>query len=70
MTNAFRVLSVAFVPIAANAPMAIGLYWLSSAWYSVVQNVAFKIPYVRTALKMPLINKMKKPAIGDKDQLQ
>ncbi|KAL7313245.1 hypothetical protein PS15m_007012 [Mucor circinelloides] len=60
MTNAFRVLSVAFVPIAANAPMAIGLYWFSSAWYSVVQNIAFKIPRVRTALKMPLLNIAKK----------
>ncbi|KAG2231991.1 ribosomal L38e protein family-domain-containing protein [Thamnidium elegans] len=44
MTNSFRVLSVAFVPIAANAPMSIGLYWFASAWYSVVQNVVFKIP--------------------------
>lgn len=60
MTNAFRVLSVAFVPIAANAPMAIGLYWFSSAWYSVAQNIAFKIPRVRTALKMPLLNVPKK----------
>lgn len=59
MTNSFRVLSVAFVPIAANAPMSIGLYWFSSAWYSVVQNIAFKIPAVRTALKMPLLNKKK-----------
>jgi inner membrane protein COX18 len=66
MTNAFRVLSVAFVPIAANAPMAIGLYWLSSAWYSVAQNIAFKIPYVRTALKMPLINKKKKTTLDGK----
>ncbi|CAO3607892.1 unnamed protein product [Mucor hiemalis] len=59
MTNAFRVLSIAFIPIAANAPMSIGLYWFYSAWYSVAQNIAFKIPTVRTALKMPLINKKK-----------
>jgi inner membrane protein COX18 len=55
MTNFFRLLSIAFVPIAANTPMSIGLYWLTSAWYSVVQNIAFKIPTVRTALKLPLI---------------
>lgn len=39
--------------------MSIGMYWLSSAWYSVAQNIAFKIPKVRKALKMPLINKKK-----------
>lgn len=60
MTNTFRVLSVAFVPIAANAPMAIGLYWLTSAWYSVTQNLAFKIPAVRRALKLPPIPSKKK----------
>jgi inner membrane protein COX18 len=52
-TNAFRLLSIAFIPIAAQAPMAIGLYWMTSAWYSVAQNIAFKIPRVRSALKMP-----------------
>lgn len=60
MTNGFRVLSVAFVPIAANAPMSIGLYWFYSAWYSVAQNIAFKIPSVRAALKMPIIQPPKK----------
>ncbi|CDS10167.1 hypothetical protein LRAMOSA02844 [Lichtheimia ramosa] len=53
LTNAFRILAVAFVPIAAHAPMSLGLYWCTSAWFSVVQNVAFRIPWVRQVLKMP-----------------
>ncbi|KAI8976532.1 60Kd inner membrane protein-domain-containing protein [Pilobolus umbonatus] len=54
MTNAFRVLSVAFIPIAANVPMAMCLYWTTSAWYSVLQNVCFRVPGVRSLLKMPM----------------
>ncbi|KAG2228183.1 hypothetical protein INT45_009230, partial [Circinella minor] len=53
MTNAFRCLAVVFVPIAAHAPMTLGLYWVTSTWYSVVQNIAFRIPSVRATLKMP-----------------
>ncbi|RCH81476.1 membrane insertase cox18 [Rhizopus stolonifer] len=59
ITNVLRGVSIAFVPIAAQTPMAIGLYWLSSAWYSVAQNLAFRLPAVRTALKMPLLNNKK-----------
>ncbi|KAI8368036.1 60Kd inner membrane protein-domain-containing protein [Blakeslea trispora] len=59
MTNIMRVVSIAFVPIAAQTPMAIGLYWLSSAWYSVIQNVAFRVPAVRKSLGMPLFDKLK-----------
>lgn len=53
MTNAFRCLAVVFVPIAAHAPMTLGLYWFTSTWYSVIQNIAFRIPSVRKTLKMP-----------------
>ncbi|CAO3691213.1 unnamed protein product [Rhizopus stolonifer] len=53
ITNLLRALSIAFIPIAANAPSAISLYWVTSSWYSVIQNLAFKVPAVRSKLKMP-----------------
>ncbi|CAO3591804.1 unnamed protein product [Absidia cylindrospora] len=59
ITNGLRCLSVAFVPIAAHAPMALCLYWCTSSWYSVVQNLAFKIPTVRQTLGMPTIKAKK-----------
>ncbi|KAG1463050.1 hypothetical protein G6F46_003855 [Rhizopus delemar] len=59
MTNLFRGLSIAFIPIAAHAPVAISLYWVTSAWYSVVQNVSFRIPGVRSRLGMPLLQAQK-----------
>ncbi|KAF9363186.1 Cytochrome c oxidase assembly protein cox18, mitochondrial [Mortierella sp. NVP85] len=51
--NFFRVLAVSMIPIAHEAPMAICLYWLSSGSYSVIQNVAFRVPAVRQWLKLP-----------------
>ncbi|KAF9406923.1 Cytochrome c oxidase assembly protein cox18, mitochondrial [Podila epigama] len=51
--NIFRALSISMIPIAHEAPMAICLYWLSSASYSVMQNVAFRMSPVRSWLKMP-----------------
>ncbi|KAI8141176.1 hypothetical protein BJV82DRAFT_619563 [Fennellomyces sp. T-0311] len=59
MTNAMRILAVAFVPIAAHAPMTLGLYWFTSTWYSVAQNIAFRIPNVRTLLKLPPLKPQK-----------
>ncbi|ORE09345.1 hypothetical protein BCV72DRAFT_201833 [Rhizopus microsporus var. microsporus] len=55
MTNIFRALSVAMVPIATYAPTAISLYWVTSAWYSVGQNVSFRVPAVRSTLGMPAL---------------
>ncbi|KAI9250008.1 60Kd inner membrane protein-domain-containing protein [Sporodiniella umbellata] len=53
LTHLFRALSLAFIPIAAQAPSAISLYWVTSAWYSVAQNLTFRIPAVRSTLGMP-----------------
>ncbi|KAF9180018.1 Cytochrome c oxidase assembly protein cox18, mitochondrial [Haplosporangium sp. Z 767] len=57
MRNVFRALAITMVPIAHEAPMAICLYWLSSGSYSVLQNVAFRIPTVRQWLKLPALPK-------------
>ncbi|KAG0245666.1 Cytochrome c oxidase assembly protein cox18, mitochondrial [Mortierella sp. GBA43] len=57
MRNVFRVLAVTMIPIAHEAPMAICLYWLSSGSYSVLQNVAFRVPVVRQWLRLPPLPK-------------
>ncbi|KAI9306418.1 60Kd inner membrane protein-domain-containing protein [Cunninghamella echinulata] len=59
ITNGLRCLSIAFVPIAAHSPMALCIYWCTSSWYSVVQNVAFRIPAVRKCLGLPIIKPKK-----------
>ncbi|KAF8980340.1 Cytochrome c oxidase assembly protein cox18, mitochondrial [Entomortierella lignicola] len=51
--NLFRILAITMIPIAHEAPMAICLYWLSSGSYSVIQNLAFRVPAVRQRLKLP-----------------
>ncbi|KAI7868243.1 60Kd inner membrane protein-domain-containing protein [Spinellus fusiger] len=55
ISNALRCVSVALIPIASQVPMAIGLYWMTSSWYSVLQNSLFQVPTVRSSLGMPLL---------------
>nr|CDI51847.1 cytochrome c oxidase biogenesis-related protein [Melanopsichium pennsylvanicum 4] len=38
ITNALRVLAIAFIPIACQAPGVLVIYWLSSGIYTLVQN--------------------------------
>jgi inner membrane protein COX18 len=40
--TAFRVLSILMVSVAGEAPAALGLYWATSALFSLVQNVIIK----------------------------
>ncbi|KAF7730061.1 Cytochrome c oxidase assembly protein cox18, mitochondrial [Apophysomyces ossiformis] len=53
--NTNRCLSLAAVPIAAHAPAAICLFWVTSAWFSVAQNLAFRAPVVRQRLGLPML---------------
>lgn len=59
LTNIFRVISLLFIPIAAQAPMALGLYWFTSSWYSVAQNIAFRSNRVRQLLHLPIMDASK-----------
>ncbi|EPQ27485.1 uncharacterized protein PFL1_05023 [Pseudozyma flocculosa PF-1] len=43
LTNAFRVLAIASIPIASQAPGALIIYWLSSGTYTLVQNSIFAL---------------------------
>ncbi|CDW96918.1 hypothetical protein [Sporisorium scitamineum] len=38
ITNALRVLAIAFIPIACQAPGVLVIYWLSSGIYTLIQN--------------------------------
>ncbi|CAG8590362.1 2063_t:CDS:2, partial [Paraglomus occultum] len=49
----YRGMCVLSVPIAAQAPTAICVYWLTSSTYSLVQSIVFSIPSVRKKLNFP-----------------
>ncbi|KIS70994.1 uncharacterized protein UMAG_00912 [Mycosarcoma maydis] len=38
MTNALRIMAIAFIPIACQAPSILVIYWLSSGIYTLLQN--------------------------------
>ncbi|KAK9727651.1 hypothetical protein K7432_001681 [Basidiobolus ranarum] len=50
--NVFRGISVFMIPVASQVPMGICLYWLSSSTYSLLQNIAFKVPAIKTKLNI------------------
>ncbi|XP_033114163.1 cytochrome c oxidase assembly protein COX18, mitochondrial-like isoform X2 [Anneissia japonica] len=53
ITNLFRGLSILMIPIAAYLPSAISLYWMTSASYSLGQNLFLKLPSVRRVVRIP-----------------
>ncbi|XP_022107123.1 mitochondrial inner membrane protein COX18-like isoform X2 [Acanthaster planci] len=53
ITNLLRGLSLVMIPIAAQVPTAMTLYWASSAFYGLGQNILLKSPIVRSALNIP-----------------
>ncbi|KAJ1984994.1 hypothetical protein H4R34_000338 [Dimargaris verticillata] len=50
LINGFRVLSVGMVYVAAQMPVGVCLYWLTSALFSTCQHMCFRLPAVRRAL--------------------
>lgn len=43
--------------LTSDYQQALSLYWTTSSLYSVAQNVLFRVPTVRKALKLPIVNK-------------
>ncbi|KAJ1033670.1 hypothetical protein NDA13_001654 [Ustilago tritici] len=43
ITNALRVMAIAFIPIACQAPGVLVIYWLSSGIYTMIQNSVFAV---------------------------
>ncbi|XP_055911631.1 cytochrome c oxidase assembly protein COX18, mitochondrial isoform X2 [Eupeodes corollae] len=52
-TNAFRVLSVAMIPIACTVPSALCVYWTASSSYGLLQNLLLLSPKLRRAVRIP-----------------
>uniref|UniRef100_A0A336MUR6 CSON006167 protein n=1 Tax=Culicoides sonorensis TaxID=179676 RepID=A0A336MUR6_CULSO len=59
-TNAFRVLSIVMVPIAATVPSCLCLYWVSSSMYGLGQNLAFISPKIRRLFGVPQLSHLPK----------
>lgn len=59
-TNAFRLLSIVMVPIAAVVPSCLCLYWVSSSTYGLIQNLAFISPKVRKVFGVPPLKHLPK----------
>jgi len=54
LTNFLRCLSIAMVPIAAQVPAALSLYWTSSAAAGMVVNMIMLSPKFRRAVNIPV----------------
>ncbi|CAL8466931.1 g6467 [Coccomyxa elongata] len=64
MKNIFRAMGVAMVPLTASFPQGVFIYWVTSNVFSLGQAMLFKIPAVRTALKLPDMAKLRATATG------
>ncbi|XP_064619435.1 cytochrome c oxidase assembly protein COX18, mitochondrial-like [Lineus longissimus] len=54
LTGVMRGLSILMVPIGASVPSCMCLYWTTSSFYGLLQNIAFKMPKVKRTLGIPL----------------
>ena len=53
ITNVFRLLSIAMVPIAAMVPSAVSCYWAASGITAIVVNLTLLSPKVREIVRIP-----------------
>ena len=61
ITGALRTLSLALIPVAAQVPAALTLYWATSSAYGLGQSLALRRPRIRRALGIA-------PTPGETDQ--
>lgn len=54
ITNVFRFISIAIIPIAATVPSCVVLYWVTSSVCGLTQNLALMHPRLRQACGIPL----------------
>lgn len=52
-TNVFRVFSVVMIPVAANVPSCMCLYWVTSTSFGLMQSLVLLSPPLRRKLKIP-----------------
>lgn len=53
-TNVFRVFTVIMIPVAANVPSCMCLYWMTSSSIGLVHNLILLSPSLRRKLRIPL----------------
>ncbi|XP_066990367.1 cytochrome c oxidase assembly protein COX18, mitochondrial [Macrobrachium rosenbergii] len=53
LTNVFRGISIAIIPIAATMPSCVVLYWVTSSVCALIQNLALMHPQLRQACGIP-----------------
>lgn len=57
VSNVFRVVVIAMVPVAASVPSCLTLYWTASSAYSLAQNLILVSPKVKRILRIPATSK-------------
>lgn len=55
-----RIATVIMIFVAALVPKTVVLYWITSVLYAVLQNVLLLLPAVRKALRIPVLDNMRK----------
>ncbi|XP_064091224.1 cytochrome c oxidase assembly protein COX18, mitochondrial-like isoform X2 [Macrobrachium nipponense] len=53
LTNVFRGISIAIIPLAATMPSCVVLYWVTSSVCALIQNLALMHPQLRQACGIP-----------------
>lgn len=53
-TNAFRIFSLAMIPIASSVRSCLCIYWVSSSVYGLLQNLLLLSPKIRRAVGIPI----------------
>lgn len=54
-TNIFRGFSLVMIPVAANVPTCLCLYWVTSSTFGLIQNLCLLSPSLRRKLRIPLV---------------
>lgn len=52
-SNAFRIISIGMIPMAASMPSCLVLYWTTSSGFSLLQNIFLASPRVKGFLRIP-----------------
>lgn len=70
-TNVFRVFTIIMIPVAANVPSCMCLYWMTSSSIGLVQNMVLLSPSLRRKLKIPLApSELEEPYKHIKEELK
>ncbi|XP_045516632.1 cytochrome c oxidase assembly protein COX18, mitochondrial [Pieris brassicae] len=54
-TNVFRGFTLVMIPVAANVPSCLCLYWVTSSIFGLIQNLCLLSPSLRRKLRIPLV---------------